>query len=139
MTLHHITKNRDGSSAVEFALISPILILFFLSMIAYGIYLATSHAVQQVAADAARSAVAGYNQQEREQLARDYVSRSTLDYAFLDRDAITVNVASDSTNANQFTVTVQYNAEKLPIWGLYTYLLPQKTISKFSTIRLGGI
>lgn len=139
MKRHRILKDKTGTAAVEFALVSPFLILFFLSIIAYGIYLATSHAVQQVAADAARSAVAGYTQQERERLARDYIARTTMDYAFLDRNAITVKVAGDSANAHQFTVIVEYDAEKLPIWGLYTYMLPQKTITKFSTIRMGGV
>lgn len=138
MKKHRGLKDDSGAAAVEFALVAPIFLLFLLTLVAYGIYLGTSHALQQVAADAARTAVAGYNAQEREQLAREYITKSTLDYPMIDRREITVNVSTDDNNANQFTVEVRYNAESLPIWGLYTYLLPGKTITKFSTIRIGG-
>lgn len=134
----HILDDRTGAAAVEFAIVTPFLLLFMLTTIAYGIYLATSHAVQQVAADAARTAVAGYNDQERERLARDYVEKSTMDYPMIDRKNITVSVSRDLNNANQFTVVVEYDSENIPVWGLYTYMLPGKTIRKFSTIRIGG-
>ena len=138
MKWHRILKSTSGTAAVEFALVLPFLLLVLLSIIAYGIYLTASHAIQQVAADAARSAVAGYNLTERKKLAQDYVDRSTLDYAFLDPSAVKVVLTDDKSNSNQFTVTIQYDAQALPIWGLYTYMLPRKTISKFSTIRVGG-
>ncbi len=133
-----VLDDRNGAAAVEFAIIAPFLLLFMLTTIAYGIYLATSHAIQQVAADAARTAVAGYNDQEREQLARDYVKKSTMDYPLIDRKNIAVSVKRDVSNANQFTVVVEYNSKNIPVWGLYTYILPGKIIRKFSTIRIGG-
>ncbi len=108
-------------------------------MIAYGIYLMAAYAVQQVAADAARTAIAGLNTTERETLAKDYVNKSALDYVFLDKRRVNVSVGTDPTNNNQFTVTVEYDATDLPIWSLYTYALPEKTIRRFSTIRIGGV
>lgn len=137
--LAKILRNRSGSSAVEFAIIAPVFILVLLTMIAYGIYLTAAYAVQQVAADAARTAVAGLNTSERETLARNFVTKSALDYAFLDKKRMNVSVGSDPGNANQFTVTVEYDARDLPIWNLYTYALPEKTIKRFSTIRIGGV
>lgn len=132
-------RNRSGSSAVEFAIVAPVFILVLLTMIAYGIYLMAAYAVQQVAADAARTAIAGLNTIERETLARDYVNKSALDYVFLDKRRVNVSVGTDPTNNNQFTVTVEYDATDLPIWSLYTYALPEKTIRRFSTIRIGGV
>ncbi len=137
--LANIFRNRSGSSAVEFAIIAPVFIMVLLTMIAYGIYLTAAYAVQQVAADAARTAVAGLSTSERETLARNFVSKSALDYAFLDKKRMNVSVGSDPGNANQFTVTVEYDARNLPIWSLYTYALPEKTIKRFSTIRIGGV
>ena len=49
-------ENDDGTSAIEFALLAPLFILFLLGMVAYGIYFGASHSVQQIAADAARTA-----------------------------------------------------------------------------------
>lgn len=132
-------RNRAGSSAVEFAIIAPIFLLVLLTMIAYGIYLMTAYSVQQVAADAARTAIAGLNNNEREALAKDFVSRSALSYAFMDKRYFNVTVGSDLSNSNQFTVTVEYDATELPIWSLYSYALPEKTIKRFSTIRIGGV
>lgn len=132
-------RNRAGSSAVEFAIIAPIFLLVLLTMIAYGIYLMTAYSVQQVAADAARTAIAGLNNNEREALAKDFVSRSALSYAFMDKRYFNVTVGGDLSNSNQFTVTVEYDATELPIWSLYSYALPEKTIKRFSTIRIGGV
>jgi Flp pilus assembly protein TadG len=113
--------------------------MVLLSLIAYGIYLTAAYAVQQVAADAARTAVAGITTKERETLAKNYVTQTVLDYAFLDKNGFHVTVGADPTNPNQFTVVVEYDARDLPIWSLYTYALPEKSIRRFSTIRIGGI
>ncbi len=139
MNMARIVRNRSGSAAVEFAIVAPVFILVLLTMIAYGIYLTAAYAVQQVAADAARTAIAGINRTERETLARNFVDRSALNYAFLDKRRVNVSVGSDPVNINQFTVTVEYDATELPIWSLYTFALPDKTIRRFSTIRIGGI
>lgn len=132
-------RNRSGSAAVEFAIVAPVFILVLLTMIAYGIYLTAAYAVQQVAADAARTAIAGITKVEREALAKDFVDKSALNYIFLDKNNVNVRVGSDPANVNQFTVTVEYDATGLPIWSLYSFALPDKTIRRFSTIRLGGI
>lgn len=137
--LLHLSRNRSGSAAVEFAIVAPIFILVLLTMIAYGIYLMAAQAVQQVAADAARTAIAGITTSERETLARDYIDHSALDYLFLDKDRVNVSIGSDPKNSNQFTVTIEYDATDLPIWSLYTFALPEKTIRRFSTIRIGGV
>ncbi|KJF66571.1 MULTISPECIES: TadE/TadG family type IV pilus assembly protein [Rhizobium] len=131
-------RDRSGSSAVEFAIVAPIFFLVLLTMIAYGIYLMAAYSVQQIAADAARTAVAGLNTTERQQLARDFITKSDLSYAFMDKTRFTVDVATDPANANQFTVKVEYDASDLPIWSLYSYTLPDTVIRRFSTIRIGG-
>lgn len=130
---------RDGAAAVEFAILAPVFILVLMTLIAYGIYLSVAHSVQQIAADAARTAVAGITESEREQLVDTFVTNSTLNDTFLKRDKLKVTVAADPTNSNQFTVSVEYDAEDLPIWNLYSFALPDKTIKRFATIRMGGI
>lgn len=84
-TLPNLIKDRAGTSALEFAIIAPLFFLILFTLIAYGIYLSVTHAVQQVAADAARTAVAGLNPAERILLVNHYLNASHFDYAFLDR------------------------------------------------------
>ncbi|WP_404933233.1 TadE/TadG family type IV pilus assembly protein [Nitratireductor sp. L15S-10] len=129
----------DGTAALEFAIIAPVFFLTVFSMIAYGIYLSAAHSVQQVSADAARAAVAGLSQMERQTLARDFIQRSMTDHPFIDTKKFDIQVADDAGNPNQFTVSVKYDASDLPIWSLYSYVMPDKEIVGYSTIRLGGL
>jgi Flp pilus assembly protein TadG len=134
------SMNTSGSLEVEFALIAPILIASMLGMAAYGIYFGAAHSVQQLSADSARIAVAGMSSSEREQLVKDYISKNSGDYMFLDPGAITVDVADAVADPTQSNVSIRYDATELPIWNLYLPLpLPEKTISRTSTIRIGGL
>lgn len=131
------TKERDGAAAVEFAIIAPIFILTLLTMLAYGIYLSTAHAVQQMAADAARQAVAGLDAAERSEIVHDYLHLSLPDYVFIRPEKLDITVADDAAAA-QFTVRLTYDARDLPIWGLFTFPLPSTDIERSSTVRFGG-
>lgn len=132
-------KSRSGSSAVEFAIISPIFIMALFSLIGYGLYLGAAHSVQQIAADAARTAIAGLDSTERKQLVQDFVSKSTMNYALLDKTKLAVAVADDPSNPNQFTVSIDYDASTLPIFSLYAFAMPDQHIKRNSTMRVGGI
>ncbi|MBB3966600.1 MULTISPECIES: TadE/TadG family type IV pilus assembly protein [Rhizobium] len=134
-----LLANRQGAAAIEFAIVAPVFLLVLLTLIAYGIYLSAAHALQQLTADAARTAVAGLSEQERAQLVNNYIALSTLNDPLIDRKKLQVTVATDPTNANQFTVTTEYDASALPIWNLYTFPLPDTKIRRFATIRMGGI
>lgn len=129
---------RDGAAAIEFALVAPIFILTLLTMIAFALYLAAAHAVQQLAADSARVAVAGLDAAERGELAEAYIEDAATRYALIDPAALSVSVADDST-VGRFTVSLSYDAAGLPIWNLFTYALPDRTIERYATIRIGGI
>ncbi|MCB1447513.1 MAG: pilus assembly protein [Rhizobiaceae bacterium] len=132
-------SDRQGTAAIEFAILAPVFILLLLTLVAFGVYLSAASSVQQIAADAARAAVAGLNTAERNTLARDFIRRSTLDYYLLDPARLSVKVDEDRQNAEQFTVRLEYAADTLPIWGLYAFVMPDKKITRFSTIRIGGI
>ncbi|MCV9996817.1 pilus assembly protein [Pararhizobium sp. YC-54] len=134
-----IRNNKDGAAALEFAIIAPLFFLTIFTMIGYGIYLSASHAVQQIAADAARTAVAGLSATERKSLATSFIQTSTLDYAFINKTKLTVDVEDDVSNLNQFTVTIVYDSSELPIWKLFSFALPDEEIKRYATIRLGGI
>ena len=137
--LTRLSKDRAGTSALEFAIIAPLFFLALFTLIAYGIYLSVTHSVQQIAADAARTAVAGLNPTERVTLVNRYLDASRLDYSFINRAKMNVAIAEDPGNPDQFTVTITYDSSDLPIWKLFTFALPQEKIERYSTVRVGGL
>jgi Flp pilus assembly protein TadG len=115
------------------------MILLLFGMVAYGIYLGASHSIQEIAADAARAAVAGLDESERISLADGYIDRNAAAYPFVDRSKLSLAIADNPADADEFTVAIRYDARDLPIWNLLPSLpLPGMTIRHSSTIRIGG-
>lgn len=141
--LSHQTRclqNRSGASAVEFALLAPLFILLLLGMTAYGIYFGASHSIQQIAADAARTAIAGLNAGERRELVTRFIDNNASGYPFVDIRKLTFAANDNAADGNQFVVSITYDARSLPIWNLLSDLpMPGMTISRKATIRIGGI
>jgi Flp pilus assembly protein TadG len=136
----HFRTNVSGTSAVEFALLSPIFILLLLGMVAYGIYFGASNSIQQIAADAARTALAGVNQTERQTLVASFLSNNASGYPFVDSTKLSYQANDSVADGSEFVVSIQYDARNLPIWSLFPKLtMPGTTISRQSTIRVGGI
>ncbi|MEO5322123.1 pilus assembly protein [Mesorhizobium sp. CC13] len=132
--------NQTGTSAIEFAIVVPVFILLVFGMIAYGIFFGALHSVQQMAADAARTAIAGLDEAERKTLAQRYIDLNADGYVFIDRKKLVVDVKDSDKDGQQFVVALRYDARQLPIWNLLPILpLPEQTISRSSTIRVGGI
>lgn len=131
-------KRTDGTAALEFALISPLFIMIVLSAIAYGIYLSAAHSLQQMAADAARNAVAGLDTSERLARANMSIKKATIDSTFLKRDKLQVEIGDDPADADRFLVHVSYDARDLPIWQLYAFALPDPVINRSASVRFGG-
>jgi len=139
-SLRYFNRNKSGTAAVEFAILAPVFLLILMGMIAFGLYLGVANAVQQLAADATRTALAGIDPPERLTLATSYIQKNAAKYSLIDPAKMQVNVDNAQSDPNQFTVTIRYDAENLPIWNLMTGLpLPDTTITRASTIRLGGI
>ena len=132
--------HSSGTSAVEFALLAPLFIVFLLGMVAYGIYFGASHSIQQIAADAARTALSGLDQPERQSLVDGFIHNNARGYPFVDPAGLTVSAEDSTADGTQFVVSVRYDARSLPIWNLLGDLpLPDVVISRQSTIRIGGL
>lgn len=139
MSFSRFRTDRCGAAAVEMAFVAPIFIVLLAAMIAYGIYLSACHSVEQIAADAARTAVAGLDSTERKVLVADYARRNGGNYGFLDTQRLTLVVRDSKDGAPQFDVLATYDARSLPIWSLFDFIpLPASTIERRSTIRIGG-
>ena len=140
LRLQAFGPDATAATAVEFAMLAPLFILLMLGMVAYGIHFGASHSVQQIAADAARTAIAGENAGERNALVAAFVAANAGSYPFVDASKLTVEARDSSADPNQFDVSVRYDARDLPIWNLLAGLpMPDVTISRTSTIRMGGL
>jgi Flp pilus assembly protein TadG len=129
-----------GAAALEFAILSPLFILLVCGMMAYAIYFGAAHSVQQLAADAARTSIAGLSTAERNSLVGQFINNNASGYIFIDRTGLTYRIAPRANDANEYSVTLNYDASTLPIWNLYPPLpLPSHTITYSSLIRLGGL
>jgi len=130
---------ETGAAALEFAILAPVFLLMATGMLAYGIYFGAAHSVQQLAADAARTSIAGLTPAERASLVADFVAANADGYPLLDGQALSYAVGPQPGDADDYRVTLSYDAAELPIWNLYPPLpLPSRTITYSSVIRIGG-
>src|ERR1700712_5175476 len=89
---------RRGASAVEFAMLVPIFLVMLFGIVVYGSYLTMVHGVQQLAAEAARSSIAGITNSERGSLAASYVAANASTYPLLTASNLTVNAAASAAD-----------------------------------------
>lgn len=130
---------ESGSIAVEFAIIFPVALVFFMGLLAYGIYFGAAHSVQQLAADAARASVGGLNDAERASIANAHVAASGGAYPLLNPDRLSVSARSLEADPSQFEVRITFDAGELPIWALSGLVpLPEKTIARVAVVKRGG-
>ena len=129
---------RSGATAVEFAMLMPVFLTMVFGIVVFGSYLTMVHGVQQLAAEAARSSVAGMTDNERNSLATSYVSTNVSTYPLLAANRLTVNAAVSAADANVFVVTVNYDASGMFIYSLPFVPAPPSTIVRSAAIPYGG-
>ncbi|ACI94328.1 TadE family protein [Afipia carboxidovorans OM5] len=133
------SKARSGASAVEFAIVLPVFLMLVFGIVMFGAYLALVHDVQQLAAEAARTSVAGLNETERRSLAASYVAQNAASYPLIVPAQLSVNAATSSTDPNVFIVTVNYDASHTFIYTLPSFVpAPPPTIVRSAAIPRGG-
>jgi Flp pilus assembly protein TadG len=138
-TIARLAPCTRGASAVEFAIIAPLFLALVFGIVVYGSYLAIANGVQQLAAEAARSSVAGLTNTERASLAQSYVTSNAGAYPLIEPARVTVNAAASPSNANIFVVTVSYDASDSFIYSLPAFVpAPPPAISRSATIPYGG-
>ncbi|RIJ24354.1 pilus assembly protein [Henriciella barbarensis] len=133
------SRCNEGSSAVELAIVAPVLLFLLFGIIAYGVFFGAVHSVQQLAANSARAAIGGLDLVERRSLVERHVAASINEGGLLSREALTVSVEPLNEDPSYLRVVVDFDASQLPVWNLYTGLpLPEKNIRREAVIRAGG-
>jgi len=129
---------RRGASAVEFAILLPVFLTMVFGIVVFGSYLAVVHGLQQLAAEAARSSIAGMSTSERNSLATSYVSTNVGTYPLISAANVSVSAAPSTSDPNVFVVTVTYNASGMFIYSLPFVPAPSPTIIRSAAIPFGG-
>jgi Flp pilus assembly protein TadG len=127
-----------GATAVEFAMLAPVFLVLVFGIVVFGCYLTMVHGVQQLAAEAARSSIAGMNDGERNSLATSYVTANASTYPLLVANSLSVNAAASAGDANVYVVTVNYDASHSFIYQLPFVPSPPSTIIRSAAIPYGG-
>jgi Flp pilus assembly protein TadG len=136
--MYRFVRCKRAASAVEFALLLPLFLAFVFGMVVFGAYLAMVHDVQQLAAEAARSSVAGLTDSERNSIATSYVTSNAGTYPLLIAAKLSVNAAPSTNDANVYVVTVNYDASGSFIYNLPFVPAPSSTIVRSAAIPYGG-
>ena len=128
--------SRQGSAAVEFALVGPILILLLAGLVVYGGWYWMAQSVQSMASEGARAAVGGLDVAERERLAKAFIASEAQAGAGLDPSRAVVTVQSD---IEAIRVRVTYDVSDEPIMALAGLLpRPPEVIERTAVVRIGG-
>ncbi len=129
-------RSRQGSAAIEFALVGPLLIVMLVGMVVYGGWMWLAQSVQTLATESARAAVGGLNAAERIGLAQAFVAAEAEDGAGLARDHLTVTVDSDEA---AIRVHIAFDASDHPIMMMSGLLpSPPSVIERTAVVRTGG-
>lgn len=132
-------RSQDGATAVEFAFIAPILLLLLFGIMGYGYVFGIYHSVQQMAAEAARSSVAGLSDVERAQIARDYITANAQAYAFIDPAKVKVRANPTGPQQLSFEVAVSYDMSGSAYDTLSRLVsLPHPLIERRAIVQRGG-
>jgi Flp pilus assembly protein TadG len=129
-------RRRKGSVAVEFALVGPLLIFMLMAMTLYGGWYWLAQGVQSLATEAARSAVAGLDPDERQRLAEGFIAAEAQPVYGFAPDDLDVQVEAQ---AEQIRVRVVYDATGHPLMALAALIpAPPGRIERSAVVRMGG-
>lgn len=121
MTRPFLSDNR-ATSAVEFALIAPFMLLLIAAVLAYGSIFATSLSLQQLAAETARATIGGLNDTERKSLAQAYLTANSANYPMLVARDLSFEFDA-ATGETLSKVRLEYDLKDHPAYAL-SGLLP---------------
>lgn len=135
--LLRLCKLNSGSTAVEFAVVSPVLFLVILGILAFGYVIGIQHGVQQLASEAARASVSGLSNAERAQIARAFIDQNVEAYPLLRPARLTVEAAPGASAAS-FAVSLTYDLSDLPFYRWNIPALPGPLVQRRAVVLRGG-
>lgn len=137
--LRRLGRSESGVAAVEFAIVSPVLLMMVFAVIVYSIYFSAFLGVRQAAAEGARAAMAGMSTAERSQLAIARATAVMSGYTPLIGATAQPVITATQQGTGLLKVTVTYNIAGSPILGYGTFVpLPTTTIQSYVVVANGS-
>jgi Flp pilus assembly protein TadG len=136
MTMISSSVRREGSAAIEFAIVGPLMIVLLMGMVVYGGWFWLAQSVQTLATESARAAIGGLDPAEQDRLARAFIDEEARTGVGLDPTALVVTVGSD---AQAIRVEVTMDVSRHPLMALSALLPPPPSvIRRTAVVRTGG-
>jgi Flp pilus assembly protein TadG len=137
--MRKFARDTSGVTAIEFALVAPVFLMLLFGIIVFGAYLTVTHGVQQIAAEAARSSVAGLSDTERSTLAEATIRNQAGSYPLIQPSRLRVDRIATDPETLTFTVRVSYDASDMFVFLLPSFVpQPPTEISRSAAIQRGG-
>ena len=104
--MRHFFKDKKGVSAVEFALVAPVLMFILAAIVGYGMVFLTAISLQQLGADVTRATIGGFSVSEKQELAAEHLAVARREYVLIDNDQVagTIQEQYRVINGNRFFV-----------------------------------
>ena len=128
-----LSHDRRGSVLVEAAFALPLLIALLFGILIYGSWFMTAHNIQQAANEAARGALAGLDNMERQTLVDQAVARSLAGSTLVDRRLLHVTT---SMVGGYYSVRLTYDLKAAPFFAASPIPLPTTSIQREAIIKV---
>jgi Flp pilus assembly protein TadG len=125
----HFPGDDRATTAIEFAIVAPLLFAIMFGIIGFGVQFATRIALTYAATEGGRAGVAGLTDTERQSLARTAIANTLAALSpLVDASKATVSVdLSQEATDEEISISIAYNDTrfaKLPFLPSFTSLNP---------------
>jgi Flp pilus assembly protein TadG len=120
--MRHYFEDKKGASAVEFALVAPVLMFILAAIVGYGMVFLTAISLQQLGADVTRATIGGFSVSEKRELAAEHLAVARREYVLINNDQVVVDVVYD-TDTETTVVEIAYDTTGHPV-ELFRGLIP---------------
>lgn len=132
-------NERQGVSAIEFAILAPVLLFCMMCIVGLGVYVGTVNGVQQLVAEAARASIAGLDDAERQDIATRSIAANITAYPYIAPARLRLAPVATDPATQAFTLTLSYDASTMLAFKLPFVPMPDPVITRSATIRNGGL
>ncbi len=117
LRLRRFLQQDQGATAIEFALVLPLLLTILFGIISFGQYFAIANSLQQLAAEAARYSVLELGTSKRVELAEAFINDAGARFSFLGADKVTQHIQTFTTPpAIQVTLTYDLQGSAVDVF-----------------------
>ena len=120
--MRHYFEDKKGASAVEFALVAPVLMFILAAIVGYGMVFLTAISLQQLGADVTRATIGGFSVSEKRELAAEHLASARSEYVLINNNQVAVDVVYD-TDTETTVVEIAYDTTGHPV-ELFRGLIP---------------